>query len=70
MPDHDITLSPVQTNVGINDCENEEFIPGTLNIYAAEVDPESNSAKTNHLELLLSKQKERLFFSPTIKFLQ
>lgn len=64
MPDHDITLSPVQTNVGINDCENEEFIPGTLNIYAAEVDPESNSAKNQSSRTPTVKTKGKIILFP------
>ncbi|RCK60509.1 Protein HOL1 [Candida viswanathii] len=45
MPDLDFIVSPVQTKVEINDQENEEFIPGTLNIYAGTLDYESGDRK-------------------------
>ncbi|EMG46712.1 HOL1 Protein HOL1 [Candida maltosa Xu316] len=37
MPDLDFVLSPAHTNVQMNDSNNDEFIPGTLNIYSLEV---------------------------------
>ena len=43
MNDLDFVVSPVQTKVEINDQNNEDFIPGTLNIYSLEVDSEDEN---------------------------
>lgn len=43
MTDLDFVVSPVQTKVEINDQNNEDFIPGTLNIYSLEVDSEDEN---------------------------
>ncbi|CAK9438689.1 uncharacterized protein LODBEIA_P29130 [Lodderomyces beijingensis] len=65
----DTVLSPVATRVELNDPLNEEFIPGTLNIYSQEIDHEVNKDKyggdTGDLPRVKTKGNIILFPQPS-----
>ena len=72
MTDLDFVVSPVQTKVEINDQNNEDFIPGTLNIYSLEVDSEDENVSHYDASSRPKSENKRQYnpLPTTIEFMQ